>query len=87
MKYSRSSRHCSRNTMNKLKDRLDEVEKELEEFKTYNKRCSSNWRRHSIDLTGGSMRNMPCFYLPNMKEHAGNANHAMNRAVGLFNLC
>ena len=86
MKYSQNSRRCSRNTMNKLEDRLNEVYEELEEFHRYNKMCSRS--RHSgIDLTGGAMSNMPCWYFPNMKEHAENAHHLMKRAVVLFNLC
>lgn len=87
MKYSQNNRDCSSTTINRINDRLDEVEKEMENFKYYNELCSSPQGQYGIDLTGGLMYNSPCYYLGRMRAHAGAANHAMNRAVGLFTLC
>ena len=86
MRYSQNSRHCSDATMKVINDRLDEVDKELKKIqKKSNKRCCTLCIDHPYVALNRSRDN--CWTPGDMKEHAEIADHAMNRAVRLFQLC
>ena len=63
MEFGINSRHCSDATMNRINDRLNEVQKELKEFQRISNERNSddscvnlqNRRKYAIDLSGGWM--------------------------------